>query len=55
LQVVGDGLIFVQSYMTGVGSHETFVENAARQLVEVFFFQGLQHALSDFGGGGDLL
>ena len=49
-QVVGNRLIFIESDMTGVGAHKAFVENTARQLVEVFFFEGLQHPHSDFCG-----
>src|SRR6266852_1678666 len=54
-QVVGHRLVFVHSHMLGIGAHKAFVEYAAGQLVEFFFFQSLQHAHSDFGGEGNLL
>src|SRR5580700_10669899 len=47
------GFFFVESDLTGVGAHETFVEDAAGKLVEMFLFEGAQHAGADFGGAGD--
>src|SRR5271165_6322717 len=35
-EVVGDGFFFVESDLAGVGADETFVEDAAGKLVEVF-------------------
>ena len=52
-QIVSDGFFFVESDLAGVGAHETFVEDAAGKLVEVFVFQGAQHAGADLGGVGD--
>jgi hypothetical protein len=46
-------LFFVQPDLAGVGADETFVENASGELVEVFIFEGAQHAGADFGGVGD--
>src|SRR5215831_4203586 len=34
--------------MLGVGANESFIEDAAGELIEVFFFDGLQHARADF-------
>jgi hypothetical protein len=52
-QVVGDGFLFVEADLAGVGADETLVEYASRKLVKVFLFQGTQHARADFGGVGD--
>ena len=52
-QIVGYGFFFVESDLAGVGAHETFVEDAAGKLVEVFVLEGAQHASADFGGVGD--
>ena len=55
LQVVGNGLIFVEANAAGVGADEALVEDASGQLVELILFQRLQHAGPDLGGGGNLL
>lgn len=52
-QVIGYSFFFVQADLAGVGADETFVEDAAGELVEVLFFEGTQHASADFGGFGD--
>jgi hypothetical protein len=52
-EVVGYGFFFVESDLAGVGADETFVEDAARELVEVFIFECAQHADADFRGIGD--
>jgi len=49
-EVVGDGLIFVDREVAGVGSNESFIKDAAGELVEFFFFESAQHAGADFGG-----
>jgi len=54
-EVIGNGLIFVEANEAGIGADEALVEDAAGQLVEFIFFQGLQHAGADFGGDGDFL
>ena len=53
VEIVGYSFFFVESDLTGVSAHETFVEDAAGKLVEVFLFEGAQHASADFGGAGD--
>ena len=52
-QVVGDGLIFVQVQAAGVGTNETFIEDAAGELIEVVLFESDQHTSADLGGGRD--
>lgn len=55
LEVVGDGLLFVEPHAAGVGANESLVKNAAGQLVELLLFQRLEHAGADFGRRRDLL
>src|SRR5580693_1782074 len=52
-EVIGDGLLFVEADLAGVGADKTFVEDAAGKLIEVFLFDGTEHAGTDFGGVGD--
>jgi len=52
-EIVGNGFFFVEADVAGVGPDEPFVENAAGKLVEVFVFDGAEHAGADFRGGGD--
>ncbi len=52
-EIVGDSFLFVETDLAGVGAHETFVEDAAGELVEVFVLEGAEHAGADFGGVGD--
>ncbi len=54
-EVVSDGLFVVQSEMLGIGANESLVEYAAGKLVEMFFFDGLEHARADFGDVGDVI
>ena len=54
-EVVGDGLFVVESEMLGVGANESLVEDAAGKQVEVFFFDGLEHARADLGDVGDVI
>jgi len=39
--------------VAGVGTNESFIEDAAGKLVEVFFFEGAEHAGADFCGVGN--
>ena len=55
LQVVGYSLILVEANETRISADKAFVEDASRQLVELVFFQRLQHAGADLGGDGNLL
>jgi hypothetical protein len=52
-EIVGHGFFFVEPYLARVGADEPFIEDAAGKLVEVFLFQGAQHASADLGGVGD--
>jgi len=54
-EVVVDGFFVVESELLGVGANESLVEDAAGEEVEVFFFDGLQHARADFGDTGDVV
>jgi len=46
-EVIGDRIFRIQAKVLGVGADESFVEYAAGQLIEVLFFDGLQHARTD--------
>jgi hypothetical protein len=48
-EVIGDGFFGVEAEVFGVGADESFVEDSARELIEVFLFDGLQHAGADLG------
>jgi len=41
--------------MLGVGANESFIEDTAGKLVEVFFFDGLQHAGANLGDAGNVV
>lgn len=52
-EIIGDGFFFIEADLAGVGADESFIEDAAGELIEVFVFEGAQHAGADFGGVGD--
>jgi hypothetical protein len=52
-EIAGDRFFFVEADLAGVGADEAFIENSAGELVEVFVFEGAQHAGADFRGVGD--
>jgi len=52
-EIVGYRFFLVKPDLAGVGADETFIEDAAGELVEVFVFEGAQHAGADFRGVGD--
>jgi len=54
-KVVGDGFFVVEAEMLGVGANESFIEDAAGKLIEVLFFDGLQHARTDLGDVGNVI
>ena len=54
-EIVGDGFFGVESQMLGVGADESFVEDAAGELIEVFLFDGAKHARADFGDVGNVV
>jgi hypothetical protein len=55
LQVVGDRLLLVNSDVSRVSSDVALVEDAARELIKLFVFQGSEQASSNLGGGGDVI
>ena len=52
-EIVRYSFVFVETDLAGVGANETFVEDAAGELIKVFVFEGSQHARADFRGFGD--
>ncbi len=54
-EIVGDGFFVVQSEMLGVSADESLVEDAAGELVEMFFFDGAKHARANFGDVGNVI
>jgi hypothetical protein len=52
-EIVGYGFFLVKADLAGVGAHETFIEDSAGKLVEVFVFESTQHARADFCGVRD--
>jgi hypothetical protein len=54
-KVVGDCVFGIETKMLGVGADESFVEDSAGKLVEVFFFDGLQHASADLSDVGNVV
>jgi hypothetical protein len=52
-EIVRYGFFFVEADLAGVGADESFIENAAGELVKVFVLEGSQHACADFCGLGD--
>jgi len=51
-KVLGDDLIFIHVQIARVGTDEALVKDAAGELVEMFVFEGAQHAGADFRGEG---
>lgn len=41
--------------MLGVGANESFIEDAARKLIEILFFDGLEHARTDLDDIGNVI
>jgi hypothetical protein len=52
-EIVGHGFFFVEPDLPGIGADESFVEDAAGQLLKVFVLEGAQHAGADFRAVGD--
>jgi hypothetical protein len=48
-QVVVNSVFGIQTEVLGVGADESAIENAAREFIELFLFDGLQHAPADLG------
>jgi hypothetical protein len=53
-QVVLDELLFIQPKVPGVGADKSLIEDAPRELVKVFFFEGAEQAGADLGLQGDV-
>lgn len=53
--VFGHRFFVIEAEMLGVGANESFVEDAAGQLIEVFFFDGFEHAGADLGDVRNLI
>lgn len=54
-EVVGDGILVVETEMFGVCANESLVEDTAGKLVELLLLDGLEHARADFGGVGNII
>src|SRR5579864_8875794 len=54
-EVVGNGIFAIQAEMLGVGANESFVEHAARKLIELLLLDGLKHACADLGDVGNVI
>jgi len=54
-KIVGDGFFVVEAEMLGVSANESFVEDAAGKLIEVFVLDGFEHAGTDLGDVGDII
>ena len=54
-KIVADGFFVVESEMLGVGADEPLVEYATGKLIEVLFFDGLEHARADLGDVGNVV
>jgi len=54
-EVIIDCLLGVEAEVLGVRSDESAIEDAAGQLLEVFLFDGLQHARADLGDVGNVV
>ncbi len=52
---IGNGLVFVDAQMAGVGADKPFVEDAAGKLIEVVLLEGDQEAGTDLGGDRDVV
>ena len=53
--IIGHCLIFIDAEESRIGADKAFVENSARQGVEVLVFQGFQVPAGDLGGFRDLI
>jgi hypothetical protein len=55
LKIIGNCLVFVHPQVFGVGAHKSLIEDAARQQIELLFFQGPQQAGTNLGGLGNFV
>ena len=54
-EVVSHRLFVIEAEVLGVGANETFIKDAAGELIEVFLFDGFEHARADLGYVGNLI
>lgn len=54
-EVIVDRFLGVEAEVLGVRADESAIEDAAGQLLEVFLFDGLQHARADLGDVGNVV
>ena len=54
-EIFGYGLFVVESEMPGIGANESFIKDAAGKLIEVFVFDGFEHARADLGDVGNVI
>ena len=52
---IGDGLVFVNAQVAGIGADEPFVEDAAGKLVELLLLEGDEETGADLGGDRDVV
>src|SRR5579885_1419480 len=55
VEIFVDGFFGIETELLGVGANESFVENAAGELIEVLFLDGAKHARSDLDDVGDVV
>ena len=53
--IFGEEIFFVEAEVAGDGADEAAVENAARQLVPIFIFEGFEKAQADAGSDNDFV
>lgn len=54
-QVIVDGFFVIEAEVLGVGANESFIKDTAGKLIEVFLFDGFEHAGADLGDVGNLI
>jgi hypothetical protein len=54
-QIVIDGVFGIEAEVLGVGANEPAIEDAAREMIELLLFDGLQHARADLGDIGNVV
>ena len=54
-KVIGNGLLLINAEAARVGANKTLIEDSAGKLVEVLFFQCVEHARADLGRTGDFI
>jgi hypothetical protein len=52
---IGNGLVFVEFEVTGVGADKPLIKDTAGELIELVRLEGDKEARGDFGGDGDVV